>query len=83
MNVCTALVMQQCAYKAPESFRVAWHQHSKHFPSRSLLLQGLPEYDLPSGSEGSNGLWTPDAHVALDWKGDPMRINPGDSLPGL
>ncbi|KAK9802847.1 hypothetical protein WJX73_007310 [Symbiochloris irregularis] len=39
--------------------------------------------DINIGNNNVGQVWTPDAHVALDWKGDPMKINPGDNIPGL
>lgn len=46
-------------------------QTSQNMPSELPLL-GLKEDGTPDGSG---------RRIALDWKGDPMIINPGDNMP--
>lgn len=47
-----------------------------------ILAQLEDGQDINVGGQGTQ-TWSHDAHVVLDWKGDPMKVNPGDSLPGV
>jgi hypothetical protein len=50
-------------------------------------MQVVPPPPLPKASQTSDGgiemVTGDDANIILDWKGDPMVINPGDKLGGM
>jgi hypothetical protein len=46
--------------------------------SEGAHVEDASQINQPAAGENSEEV---DGNVILDWKGDPMRINPGDKLP--
>jgi len=65
-----------------------WVQQAEPGNAAALFVPSPAESGEASPGAGAeagspDGVETPPQNVRLDWKGDPMVINPGDKLPGI